>query len=36
MKKAADIGTQLVGQRKIRDVLILNVLATLLAFNPND
>jgi hypothetical protein len=30
----AVIGTQLVGQRKIKDVLILNELVTLLVFNP--
>ena len=29
----ADIGTPLVGQRKINDVLIQNVLATLPVFN---
>ena len=29
----AVIGTQLVGQRKIKDVLILNELVTLLVFN---
>jgi hypothetical protein len=28
-----DTGTRLAGQRKINDVLIQNVLATLLAFN---
>ena len=30
----ADIGTRLAGQRKINDVLIQNVLATLPVFNP--
>jgi len=33
MKKVAVIGTQPVGQRKIKGVLILNVLVTLLVFN---
>ena len=33
---AGVIGTQPVGLRKTRDVLILNVLATLLVFNLSD
>jgi len=36
MKKVADIGTQLVGPRKIKGVLIPSELETLLVFNSND